>query len=93
MTASTLLLALERTRPAGGAAHSWRVAELAERVGVEVGLTADRLETLRLDALLHDVGKLKLSREILAKPSALTPSERAIVQRHADYDALVCMYM
>jgi putative nucleotidyltransferase with HDIG domain len=86
MTAARLLLVLERTRP-HAAAHSRRVAELAERVGHVFGLDDSRLETLRLGALFHDVGKLRVSKAILAKPSALTPTEWACVRQHADLGA------
>jgi putative nucleotidyltransferase with HDIG domain len=83
MTAGALLVVLERSRPRAYA-HSWRVAELAARLGAELGLDQCRLATLHLGALFHDVGKLKLATEILAKPSALTSTERACVQRHAE---------
>src|SRR6185503_19103293 len=82
VTPASLFLAFERSRP-GWAAHSRRVAELSERVGVQLGLTDDRLATLRLGALLHDLGKLTVPTAVLEKPSALTLDERAIVQRHA----------
>jgi putative nucleotidyltransferase with HDIG domain len=82
VTPASLFLVFERSRPEW-AAHSRRVAELSERVGLRLGLTDGPLATLRLGALLHDLGKLKVPMKVLEKPSALTPVERAIVQRHA----------
>ena len=54
------------------------VATVAERLGVE----DDRREPLIFASLLHDVGKLGISERILAKPTALTPEERTIVELH-----------
>ncbi len=54
------------------------VARLAERCGVD----GDDLESLRIAALLHDVGKIGVPREILCKEGPLTADERTIIQRH-----------
>jgi len=64
------------------ALHSLRVAILALTFGRQLGMPHDRLEMLGLGALLHDIGKVKVPDEILAKPGALTPEETAIMQRH-----------
>lgn len=64
----TLLAALEKSRPSV-AAHSRRVAALAARLAVQYGLAGDQVETIRLGALLHDVGKLFVPARILAKPA------------------------
>jgi putative nucleotidyltransferase with HDIG domain len=85
-TAGRLLLAFERSRPRA-AAHSRRVAELAERVGNALGLDDARLELLRQGALFHDVGKLGVSKAILAKRSPLSPGERARMEQHAEFGA------
>lgn len=61
--------------------HSTRVAELARAVtGVCGDPAAVRL--VYRAGLLHDIGKLGVSNLILDKPGALTPAERASVQRH-----------
>jgi putative two-component system response regulator len=86
MTSGRLLLVLERSRPRA-AAHSRRVADLAESVGAFFGLDDDRLETLRQGALYHDVGKLGVSKAILAKRSPLTLGERARVEQHVEFGA------
>jgi HD-GYP domain-containing protein (c-di-GMP phosphodiesterase class II) len=33
-------------------------------------------------ALLHDVGKIRVPKQILDKPAALTPAERQVVEQH-----------
>lgn len=64
----TVLAALDRHRP-DVAAHSRRVATYAVRLAAQYGLDADTMETIRVGALLHDVGKLLVPARILAKPS------------------------
>jgi HD-GYP domain-containing protein (c-di-GMP phosphodiesterase class II) len=67
------------------AGHSARVALVADQICEQLGLRADDRRWLRRAALLHDVGKLGVSNQILDKPGALDPSEWAAVQRHALY--------
>jgi HD-GYP domain-containing protein (c-di-GMP phosphodiesterase class II) len=62
--------------------HGERVTALAEAIALRLGWDADRLSTLRYSAPLHDIGKVVVPQEILAKRSALTPDERIEVQRH-----------
>jgi diguanylate cyclase (GGDEF)-like protein len=62
--------------------HSERVAELAARVAVRLGLNAEQIELTRLAASLHDLGKLAIPEEMLKKAGTLTDSERLVLQRH-----------
>ncbi len=62
--------------------HSSRVALIAERLAEEVGWPAEDLRRIADAALLHDVGKLLVSDNILAKPGPLTDEEFAEVMRH-----------
>jgi putative nucleotidyltransferase with HDIG domain len=68
-----VLSALERSRPAV-AAHSRRVAAFSVRLAMQYELDRDTIETIRLGALLHDVGKMLISKRILDKPGR--PTER-----------------
>ncbi|HEX6279558.1 MAG TPA: HAMP domain-containing protein, partial [Pyrinomonadaceae bacterium] len=52
--------------------HSERVARISVAIGREMGLDEEELETLRISALLHDVGKIAIDDNILKKPAALT---------------------
>ncbi len=65
------------------AGHSARVALVADQVAGQLGLAAAERRWLRRAALLHDVGKLGVSNQILDKPGPLDPWERAAMQRHA----------
>lgn len=64
------------------AGHSERVSALSVAIGQELALEAEAIETLRLGALLHDVGKIGVPDEVLRKPGALTPSEFESIKAH-----------
>ncbi len=64
-------------------AHCVRVSAWAVRIGEELGLEDSRLEELRVAGLLHDVGKVEVSVDLLRKAAALSKEERTEVLRHA----------
>jgi putative two-component system response regulator len=64
--------------------HSMRVVRYAEKLAVACGVDDSDQESLRLAALLHDVGKIGIPKEILTKAGPLTPDERLIVQAHPE---------
>ncbi|MHC5005405.1 MAG: HD-GYP domain-containing protein [Planctomycetota bacterium] len=87
------LLKLVQDRDAETAAHTWRVAlytlALAEAEGIVPG---ERHRFLRA-AVLHDIGKIDVPRQIIAKPGRLTRDEYRVVQTHArlGFERLRCM--
>ena len=64
--------------------HCRRVSTYACAVARDLGLGEGSLFWFRVGALLHDVGKLTVPSEILNKPSALDPRERALLERHPE---------
>ncbi|HKP70622.1 MAG TPA: HAMP domain-containing protein, partial [Pyrinomonadaceae bacterium] len=62
--------------------HSERVARISVAIGRQMNLPEDELETLRISALLHDVGKIAIDDNILKKPAALTDEEFTIMKTH-----------
>lgn len=64
--------------------HSYRVSLYAAKLGSYLGLPAERIEDVRAAALLHDIGKLEISRELLYKAARLTQEEFREVQRHVE---------
>jgi putative nucleotidyltransferase with HDIG domain len=64
--------------------HCRRVSTYACAVARDLGLDEGSLFWFRVGALLHDVGKLTVPSEILNKPSALDPRERALLERHPE---------
>ncbi|TLM65205.1 MAG: HD domain-containing protein, partial [Actinobacteria bacterium] len=67
--------------------HSERVMDYAMAIGERLGLPLEEIELLRFAGLLHDVGKVGLSEEILLKPSKLSAEEMARVRMHAEIGA------
>ncbi len=65
--------------------HSQRVATIARHLAAEFGRSAELLDQIEIAGLLHDIGKLRVSEDIIDKPSSLTSEERAMMHRHS-YD-------
>lgn len=63
-------------------AHSRSVVRLALEVADELGLDADRRRGVEFGALLHDVGKIAIPKEIINKPGALDDEEWALMKTH-----------
>jgi HD-GYP domain-containing protein (c-di-GMP phosphodiesterase class II) len=62
--------------------HSDRVTRYSLLIAREMKLDDNFLETLRISAQLHDVGKIGIEDHILKKPGALTPEEFEIMKTH-----------
>jgi putative nucleotidyltransferase with HDIG domain len=62
--------------------HSRGVVALAMEVGEALGLDARRRRNLEFAALLHDVGKVAIPKDIINKPGRLDADEWAIVRTH-----------
>lgn len=69
-------------RDAYTAGHSKRVADIACKVGRELGLEDSQLECLELAALFHDIGKIGVPDHILNKPGRLDEEEFKKIQAH-----------
>ena len=66
------------------AGHQRRVAGLATAIAREMGVTEDETAKIRIAALLHDIGKIAVPIDILAKPIKLSEPEFAIVKVHPE---------
>ena len=64
------------------AGHSERVSALAVKIGREMRLDAATLDVLRLGALLHDIGKIGITDNLLRKAAPLTPDEYEVIKTH-----------
>jgi len=65
--------------------HSYRVALYAAKIAFALKLDSERIEDVRAAALLHDIGKLDISRELLYKAASLTKEEMSAVQAHVPF--------
>lgn len=64
------------------ASHSSNVSRYAVSLGMMLMLPTEQIEALRLGGLIHDVGKIGVSDQILRKPGKLTEEEWAIMMKH-----------
>ncbi|HEY2326617.1 MAG TPA: HD domain-containing phosphohydrolase [Gaiellaceae bacterium] len=62
--------------------HCERLEAVAARLAELLGLSDGEIETVRLGAILHDVGKIGIPDRVLLKPGPLDDEERAIVETH-----------
>jgi putative two-component system response regulator len=65
----------------------FRVVKLAELFGRAEGMAGAALETLRLAALLQDVGMVAVPRRIIDKRGPLSRAERALLEEHTRHSA------
>lgn len=66
-------------------AHSTNVCTLAILLGIKRDFQKDEIEKVALGGMLHDIGKIKISEEILLKPNKLTIKEYEEVRKHPIY--------
>jgi diguanylate cyclase (GGDEF)-like protein len=64
--------------------HARHITDLSLKVGRALGLAPRELKRLELGALFHDIGKIGIPSEILAKPGPLTNAERALIKTHPE---------
>lgn len=63
--------------------HSVRVSETAMEIAIAMGLPRGEVENIRVAGLLHDIGKIEISGEILQKAAELSSEEREVMNEHA----------
>jgi len=64
------------------AGHQRRVADLCVAIACKLGLSSERTQGLRLAASIHDLGKIGVPAEILAKPGRLTENQYNLIKEH-----------
>lgn len=84
------VLALAKTidaRDSTIGAHSERLIEVATNIANKLELPDEAIQTLRLAAQLHDIGKIGVPDKILLKPGPLTTEEWMYMRRHTEIGA------
>jgi HD-GYP domain-containing protein (c-di-GMP phosphodiesterase class II) len=71
----------------------YRVAQGAFELGTAMKMSPEDLRVLAQGGIIHDVGKLRVSNEILNKPGPLTQDERKAVERHTLIGYELCARM
>lgn len=64
------------------AGHSERVADLAGRIGMQMGFSKQQINLLKRGGLLHDIGKIGIPISILDKSGKLNETEMNEIKRH-----------
>lgn len=62
--------------------HCLRVGEMARKLARDAGLNEYEQKVAEFSGLLHDIGKMGISQEIIAKPGRLDPKEMDIMRSH-----------
>jgi putative nucleotidyltransferase with HDIG domain len=62
--------------------HSVRVSEMALEIAIAMELPRPQVENIRVAGLLHDIGKIEISGEILRKAAELTSEEKELMDSH-----------
>jgi len=73
--------------------HSVNVAIYSIAVGMRLGLDRTALADLGIAALLHDIGKVKLPRDLISKPSEFDDDDWLQMQRHPIFGAMTIAAM
>ena len=71
--------------------HSMNVAVLAMGLAEALELGSVEVRAVGVAGLLHDLGKVRVSKEVLLKPGKLTDTERAEIQRHPSEGARILL--
>ncbi len=69
------------------AIHSFRVEKIAVRIASSLGFSTAMLQQTSEAAILHDVGKIKIPKNILNKPGKLTDAEWTLIKKHPRFGA------
>jgi putative nucleotidyltransferase with HDIG domain len=64
--------------------HAIRVSRVSLLIGERIGLSSEQLDTLRIGATLHDIGKILIPYNIVRKPGPLDEREWIIMKQHAE---------
>ncbi len=65
--------------------HSLNASMLAVTVGRQIGLSKDELHDLAMGAMLFDIGKMKLPKELLQKPGKFSKEELLVTKKHVQF--------
>ena len=64
--------------------HSYRVSIYSAKIAAYMGFNNERIEDVRAASLIHDIGKLDISRQLLYKAASLTQEEYKEVKKHVE---------
>ena len=65
------------------AGHQKRVQDLSLAIARELNVTQAQFEGLKFAGIIHDIGKIAVPSDILAKPGNITPYEYEVIKSHS----------
>ena len=77
-----VLISAVEARDPYTAGHQVRTADLARSIAMEMKLSSEQVDGIRMAGAIHDIGKLSVPAEILSKPTKLTDIEYALIKEH-----------
>lgn len=87
-TVKTLTVAIE-AKDEYTEGHSRRVEYYAEKIATRMKLSSKKIESIKVAALLHDIGKIGIDDSILRKPEKLDDDEWVKIQQHPSIGAKI----
>ena len=87
-TLNVLVRAIEASDPYTSG-HSMRVSAYAEAIAKQVGLPQSKIDLIRSAALLHDIGKIGIDKNILNKTGRLEKEEFETIKSHPEIGATI----
>lgn len=84
----SLVVALE-AKDAYTYGHSSQVSAIAYAMARQIGLGEQELFSVRIAALLHDIGKIGIPDQVLNKPDRLDEEERHLIEQHPEIGAKI----
>ena len=69
--------------------HSMRVSEYAKSIAIAMELPRHMVENVRVAGLLHDIGKIDISTEVIQKAASLTPQEKDLLDTHSERGGVI----
>jgi putative two-component system response regulator len=70
--------------------HCQRLAHMASRLAIRIGVSDAEVDAIAYGALLHDVGKIGVPEAILTKPGPLNDDEWEVMRRHPEIGERIC---
>lgn len=71
------------SNPPYTAGHQRRVSQIACVIAEELGMDQGTTSGLRMEGMIHDIGKLAVPAEILSKPGKITDIEYSLIKTHS----------
>jgi PAS domain S-box-containing protein/putative nucleotidyltransferase with HDIG domain len=78
-----VLSQISEMRDSYTAGHQRKVAELSTEIAKEMKLPGEQIETIKMAAIIHDIGKIAIPAEILTKPTKLSSIEYEMIKSHS----------